>query len=159
MSEYFVRREDCAHHRLFPGVDTFTMAGQQVMLSCVELEPHSVVELHSHPHEQLGMLLEGEVTFTIGDEQRTLTPGDMWRIPGGVQHGVVTGAKKARAWTYSIRSAQITSDGGSGGPRFEAATYCKPFAREHNWCMRFARDAYFWFFAFSPLRRRAGGCA
>ncbi len=97
MSKYFVRRDACGHHTLFPGVEAFTMAGDKIMLSLVELEPHSIVETHSHPHEQLGMLLEGELTFTIGDEQQRLKPGDMWRIPGGVVHRVVTGAGGARA--------------------------------------------------------------
>ena len=43
------------------------------------------------------MLLEGQATFFIGDEQKTLGPGDMWRIPGGVRHRVVVGDHPARA--------------------------------------------------------------
>ncbi len=97
MSQYFVRREESAHHTIFPGVDIFTMAGKEVMLSRVELAPRSVVEAHSHPHEQVGILLEGELTFTIGDDQQVLSPGDMWRIPGGVVHRVVAGDNPARA--------------------------------------------------------------
>jgi quercetin dioxygenase-like cupin family protein len=97
MSTYFIRRDECGHRTLFPGVEASTMAGDKIMLSLVELEPHSVVDAHSHPHEQLGMLLEGEVTFTVGDQQQLLRPGDMWRIPGGVVHGLVTGGSKARA--------------------------------------------------------------
>jgi quercetin dioxygenase-like cupin family protein len=31
------------------------------------------------------MLLEGELTFTIGGQTQTLKPGEMWRIPGGVR--------------------------------------------------------------------------
>ena len=58
-------------------------------MSYVDLEPHAVVEEHSHPHEQLGMLLAGRAIFYIGDEQKTVGPGDMWCIPGGVRHRVV----------------------------------------------------------------------
>ncbi len=97
MSKYFVRRDECGQHTIFPGVDIFTMAGQQIMLSVVELAPRAVVEAHSHPHEQIGILLEGELTFTIGDEQRVLSPGDAWRIPGGVVHEVMAGETAARA--------------------------------------------------------------
>ena len=97
MSKYFVRRDECARHTIFPGVDIFTMAGHAVMLSYVQFEPHAVVEAHSHPHEQLGMLLEGELTFTIEDQQQVLQPGDTWRIPGGVVHRVVAGDKPAKA--------------------------------------------------------------
>jgi quercetin dioxygenase-like cupin family protein len=97
MSKYFVRRDECIQRTLFPGVEAFMMTGEKLMVALVTLEPHSVVQMHSHPHEQLGMLLEGEVTFTIGDQEESLRPGDMWRIPGGVAHRVVTGVQPARA--------------------------------------------------------------
>lgn len=97
MSDYYVTREQCSRHNIFPGVDIFTTAGKNLMLSYVDLQPHAVVEPHSHPHEQLGMLLEGELTFTIGGEKRTLKPGDMWRIPGGVEHGAVAGDMPTKA--------------------------------------------------------------
>jgi quercetin dioxygenase-like cupin family protein len=94
---YFVSRSDCSRHNIFHGVNIFTTAGQEMMLSLVEMEPGAVVEPHSHPHEQMGMLLEGELTFTIGSETKTLTPGEMWRIPGGVTHKAVAGDKRVKA--------------------------------------------------------------
>ena len=93
MSQYFVTRDQCSRHQIFPGVRISTIAGQQMMLSYVEFEPHAVVEPHSHPHEQMGLLLKGQLTFTIGDEVRTLEPGEMWRIPGGVVHSAVAGGE------------------------------------------------------------------
>lgn len=97
MADYFVRPGERGHLTLFPGVEAHTMAGQQVMLSWVDFEPRAEVPAHSHPHEQIGVLLEGELEFQVGDEQRTLQPGDMWRIPGGVVHRVVAGPAGARA--------------------------------------------------------------
>ena len=97
MSDYFVSSEDCGHHSIFPGVEISTMAGEQMMISTVQMEPGAVVELHQHPHEQIGMLLEGELTFTIGDQTRTLSAGQMWRIPGGVPHRAVAGDTPVRA--------------------------------------------------------------
>jgi quercetin dioxygenase-like cupin family protein len=97
MSDYYVTREQCSRHTIFPGVEIFTTAGDKLMLSYVDLQPHAVVEPHSHPHEQLGMLLEGELTFTIGGERRTLKPGDMWRIPGGMEHSAVAGDMPTKA--------------------------------------------------------------
>lgn len=94
---YVVRPDQRSHHTIFPGVDIFTAAGEQMMLSLVEFEPGSVVEEHSHPHEQCGMLLEGELTFTIGGEVFTVQPGDMWRIPGGVPHKAVAENGPAKA--------------------------------------------------------------
>ena len=90
MSKFFVDKKDCSHHTIFAGVDIFTACGSSMMLSLVEFQPHAVVEEHSHPHEQMGWILEGQVTFFIGGEEKTLGPGEAYRIPGGVKHRVVT---------------------------------------------------------------------
>jgi quercetin dioxygenase-like cupin family protein len=97
MSGYFVDKKDCSHHRIFPGVDIFTACGEQMMLSLVEMEPLAVVEEHSHPHEQMGLMLEGEADFTIGGQTMRIVAGQMWRIPGGVPHKVVAGDRPVRA--------------------------------------------------------------
>ena len=68
-----------------------------MMLSLVEMQPHAVVEEHSHPHEQMGLMLEGEADFTIGGQHMHVTAGQMWRIPGGVLHKVVAGDRPVRA--------------------------------------------------------------
>src|SRR5437763_13600599 len=78
MSQFFPTADECGRHTIFPGVHIRTCAAERMMLSIVELEPHSVVEEHSHPHEQVGMLLAGRVRFFIGDEEKVLGPGDVW---------------------------------------------------------------------------------
>lgn len=97
MFRFFVDKKECSHHEIFPGVHIYTVAGQELMLSLVEMEPGAVVEKHDHPHEQMGLMLEGEAEFTIGDEQRLVRAGQMWRIPGGVPHKVIAGEKPVRA--------------------------------------------------------------
>lgn len=96
-SRYFVDKSECARHTIFPGVDIQTAAAEQMMLSLVDLQPGAVVEAHSHPHEQVGMVLEGQARFEVGDEEKLLGPGDMYRIPGGVTHRVVALDEGARA--------------------------------------------------------------
>ena len=97
MQSFIVKRDACSQHEIFPGVNIFTAAGESMMLSWVEFEPGAVVEPHSHPHEQVGLLIEGELTFTSGDQQETVQPGDMWRIPGGVVHSAVAGEAPVKA--------------------------------------------------------------
>jgi quercetin dioxygenase-like cupin family protein len=97
MSQYVVDRSACSHHTIFPGVDIFTAAGENMMLSLVEFQPGAVVQPHSHPHEQMGLLLEGELTFTIDGQEHRVLPGQMWRIPGGVVHSAVAGDQPVRA--------------------------------------------------------------
>ena len=89
MSKHFVEASDCSRHSIFPGVQIQTAACEKMMMSLVEFEPNAVVEKHSHPHEQVGIIIQGRAHFFVGDEDRILGPGDMYRIPGGVEHRVV----------------------------------------------------------------------
>ena len=84
----FIDIHDHPEVELAPGARARTPFGERVMLSRLELDADSVVPTHHHPHEQAGMLLEGEMELTIGDETRLCRPGDMFIIPGGVSHRV-----------------------------------------------------------------------
>ncbi|HEV2126024.1 MAG TPA: cupin domain-containing protein [Chloroflexota bacterium] len=88
---YFVDWEGRASRELFPGVRISVVSGEKLMLSRVELAPGSVVPEHQHPHEQFGFVMEGEATFTVGNETRQLVKGDYYAIPGGVLHRVDVG--------------------------------------------------------------------
>jgi quercetin dioxygenase-like cupin family protein len=44
---------------------------------------------HSHPHEQVSYVVDGEIFFFIGDEQPVrLGPGDVFTVPSGVPHSI-----------------------------------------------------------------------
>jgi quercetin dioxygenase-like cupin family protein len=48
------------------------------------------VEVPAHAHgAQWGVVLEGWVEFTIGDETHTYRRGDTYHVPDGVVHGAV----------------------------------------------------------------------
>ncbi|MFQ5958670.1 MAG: cupin domain-containing protein [Alphaproteobacteria bacterium] len=81
--------------RLGPGITTRIFAGEHAMLSVVRIAPHTQGTLHSHPQEQWGVLLEGECVRIQGAEEVAMKAGDFWRTPGGVAHGVRTGAAGA----------------------------------------------------------------
>lgn len=98
MSEYFYDPQDCPQHQIFSGVVVRTAWLEKVMTAIVEFEPHAVVEEHSHPHEQMGVVLSGQAVFTVGGEVRTLGPGDVYRIPGHVRHKVVALDAPVRAF-------------------------------------------------------------
>ena len=95
---YFYTRETMPHRKeLIKGTMASLAWGEKIMLSLVEIGPGSVVPMHSHPHEQAGIVVEGEFDFVIGGERRRLKQGDMWIIPGGVQHSATGLEKKAVA--------------------------------------------------------------
>jgi quercetin dioxygenase-like cupin family protein len=97
MSLFFPTPGELSKHTIFPGVVIQTAACETMMLSVVDLQPHAVVEEHSHPHEQVGMVLQGRAVFAIGGEEKTLKAGDLYRIPGNVRHKVVALDEPVRA--------------------------------------------------------------
>src|SRR2546425_5259834 len=97
MSHYFPDPGELSRHTIFPGVHIRTAAAERMMLSVVDLEPHAVVAEHEHPHEQVGMVLQGRAIFWIGGEEKTLGPGDVYRIPGHTRHRVTALDASVRA--------------------------------------------------------------
>jgi quercetin dioxygenase-like cupin family protein len=85
---YFLLAGEGSRHEIFPGVEIRTTTVERMLLAVVRFEPGAVVSLHSHPHEQVGILISGCLDFTIGDCTRRLLPGDVWRIPGHIPHTV-----------------------------------------------------------------------
>jgi quercetin dioxygenase-like cupin family protein len=74
---------------VLPGVRIRAPYGKNLMLSYLELDEGAVVPLHSHPHEQGGILLKGKMELTIGEEVRVVDPGAMYLIPPHVSHKAV----------------------------------------------------------------------
>jgi quercetin dioxygenase-like cupin family protein len=68
--------------------------GDQVMMAIVTIPAGQPTEpFHEHPNEQVGIVLEGEVTLTIGDKTRKLKKGDAYIAPPNVPHGLSAPSK------------------------------------------------------------------
>jgi quercetin dioxygenase-like cupin family protein len=97
MSRFFPSPAECGHHTIFGAAQAQTYAGDHVQLSLVDVPAGGVIDWHSHPNEQIGMVTAGALTFFIGDEQKTLTAGEFYFIPGGVRHRVEANSGPAQA--------------------------------------------------------------
>ncbi|MBI2304335.1 MAG: cupin domain-containing protein [Chloroflexi bacterium] len=82
----FLEPEHVAERALAPGVTAHLIHGERMTMSLVAFAPHSQVPLHSHPHEQMGRVLAGDLEMTIDGETRVIKEGDGYLIPGGVAH-------------------------------------------------------------------------
>ncbi len=83
---------------LFPGVTITTAWGDKLMMSFVIFEyADALVPTHSHPHEQMGMGMEGEFELIIDGEARTIAAGDSYCIPSNVPHSAKSVNGPARA--------------------------------------------------------------
>ena len=86
---YFLDPSTVKRKELAPGVVLRPMWGDKIMMSMVEVGPKAVVPMHTHPHEQAGIVLQGAFEFTVGGETKQLRQGDAYIIPGGVEHTLV----------------------------------------------------------------------
>jgi quercetin dioxygenase-like cupin family protein len=69
--------------------------GERAMVAIITVPANQPLEpFHKHPNEQMGVVLEGETTLTIGDETRTLKPGDAYIAPPNVPHGRAAVSKR-----------------------------------------------------------------
>lgn len=94
---YFYNPKDRNAKELIPGATIRTFWGEKLLLSIVEIAPGAVIPNHTHPHEQAGILLDGELEFTIDGQTRILKPGEVYIIPGNVEHKVKAGSVSAKA--------------------------------------------------------------
>jgi quercetin dioxygenase-like cupin family protein len=87
----FARSGDLPLKAVWDGINARSIAGERLSFAVVELDPGAVAREHSHPHEQLGMVLSGRMTFRVGDETKELGPGDTWTIPSNCPHEATAG--------------------------------------------------------------------
>ncbi|TCT10637.1 cupin domain [Tepidamorphus gemmatus] len=86
------RWEDLPREHVRPGVSRAGFRGNDVMLCMNWLQPGMEVRPHSHPEEQLVMVVKGRMRFFIGDETVEVEEGGLVRIPPDVVHcGEVVG--------------------------------------------------------------------
>jgi len=86
-----IKRTDLQTHDL-------SIPGREVVQQMVELQPGAVVARHTHPGEEVSVLLEGELLLEIaGQSPVTLKAGQAFTVPMGAVHGVKsTGSAPAK---------------------------------------------------------------
>jgi quercetin dioxygenase-like cupin family protein len=73
------------------GLTRRTLAQGKVMMLCeFQFDANVTIPIHSHPHEQVGYLVEGHVEMTIDGVKYDLTKGDSYYAPSNVEHGAYT---------------------------------------------------------------------
>ncbi|HSS61134.1 MAG TPA: cupin domain-containing protein [Candidatus Limnocylindrales bacterium] len=97
MSNTFRALAGLRPYQLREGVFARAVNGERMTLAVVDLEPGSSVPEHHHENEQLGFILRGSMTFTIGGEKRVITAGDTYTIPSNVPHDALAGPEGCTA--------------------------------------------------------------
>ena len=68
---------------------TVVASGQGAMIVRFDLEKGAILPEHSHPHEQMGLVLSGTLELTVGGETQPLRAGDAYVAPANVTHSAV----------------------------------------------------------------------
>jgi quercetin dioxygenase-like cupin family protein len=91
----FVDFEHVRAFELAAGVSGRPLFGAGAMLNLIEFEPGATVPLHSHEHEQLGIVLRGTQVLVVDGVEHSLGPLQGYVLPGGVEHSAHCGPEGA----------------------------------------------------------------
>ncbi len=95
MQPQFVRLDETRAFELATGVAGRPLFGEGAMLNLIRFDAGATVPLHSHPHEQLGIVLEGMLALVVGGVAYELGPLEAYVLPGGVEHSAYCGPEGA----------------------------------------------------------------
>ena len=87
---YFVNLADAPRLTQMPGLETTILTGlcgEKMMMVLNATLPGHTVPTHSHPHEQFSFMIEGKMRLFVGDQEKIVSPGDIWYAPPNVVHG------------------------------------------------------------------------
>jgi quercetin dioxygenase-like cupin family protein len=70
-----------------PGIKRQMVVGQNVMMCRFTFDPFVITAEHTHPHEQMTLVIKGKVKFTISGEVRIVSGGDVLHFPPHNRHG------------------------------------------------------------------------
>ena len=69
------------------GIERQMVVGGGLMVCRFRFAPLLVTPEHSHPHEQMSIVVKGRVRFFVEGEERVASPGDVLHFPPGCWHG------------------------------------------------------------------------
>ena len=87
----WARRSEMPSFSPAPGIQVQPVIGEALMTCWIAMEPGAVVVEHSHPNEQLGVVVEGSVTISAAGETREMLVGDAYVVPSDMAHQGVAG--------------------------------------------------------------------
>jgi quercetin dioxygenase-like cupin family protein len=84
-------REDTPRELIAPGRERYLIHTNNLMMVVIDFTDGPSEQPdppHSHPHEQITYVAEGELLFFVGGVSHRLAAGDMITVPSGVSHTI-----------------------------------------------------------------------
>jgi quercetin dioxygenase-like cupin family protein len=87
MGMSFHTLDEIEQRELLPGLHVRFLHSENMTAAYWFIEAGSEMPVHTHPHEQITNVLEGELELTLGEESRVLGPGTAAVIAPEIPHG------------------------------------------------------------------------
>ena len=71
---------------LVNGITGYYVHGNSMTFGYIEIKKRTMMAEHSHPHEQITYIIEGQLDLIIGGKPCSLTPGMYHVIPSNTPH-------------------------------------------------------------------------
>ena len=89
-----------------PGIMSRAEMGNNLIMVCMQVDAHKEDTGHTHPFDQCGIVLEGQIEMFAGQERRMLKATDCYFIPSGEHHGWKTFDNKVKILDISLKQSQ-----------------------------------------------------
>lgn len=86
--EYFQKLTPAVLEQIAPGIRRVIFTLNQVMSIYFQIDPGVQIAQHSHPHEQMGILIHGKMKWRIREKETVLQAPALYRIPSNEPHQV-----------------------------------------------------------------------
>lgn len=90
----FYELKDLESIPLLDGITMKAVYGEKSSVTFVDLPAYSRVLSHHHSSEQIGIVLEGEIEYTIEGETKLCKKGDMFIVPPNAHHALLVASDK-----------------------------------------------------------------
>lgn len=98
--QYFPK-DELNFKQIAKGIKSWGVSLEQVKMTYFEMEPNSVFKMNSDSHEQISMVVDGELFLRIGTQEARVQQGEVFALPVGVECVIRTeelGVKAVDAW-------------------------------------------------------------
>ena len=69
-----------------PGIRSKLESGTKLTMAFMEIAPNKEGTAHDHPFDQCGIVIEGEIEMSVGEEKKFLRTMETYFIPAGTKH-------------------------------------------------------------------------
>ena len=86
-----------------PGIRSKVESGEDLTMALMEIAPDKEGVAHDHPFDQCGIVIEGEIEMSIGEEKKFLRSMETYFIPASAKHNWKTYSLSAKILDVAVK--------------------------------------------------------